>query len=271
MESINFFSQRNKQQIFNKKLSVSLFVGVRQTVYNLMVKHSEYHDFITDVKTELFIYQDCDKELNGKRIGQLSLWEFLKHDYPSSTLDAIEVFAVLTGNKAFVQDINNLFYNNRLPYKLENNEIKVEQQMSIPASLNANMVKLREDIEENIIKKNYQLVVDRLHTYYSYFLQTIISKLNLQCSKDQHGHLVLTSANREIAEYLFKSQLISNFEKDEIIYANGLLDKYNTVRNNASYAHPNSILSNESAEFIVKIFSATLTLLDNCLRKGGIL
>lgn len=133
------------------------------------------------------------------------------------------------------------------------------------------MKKLKEDIENNIIKRNFQLVVDRLHTYYGLYLQEIVDKIKLQSEKDSNNHIVFSKANKKIAEYLYDNKLITEFEKSEIIYANSLLEQYNKVRNNASFAHPNSVISNESAEFIVQIFSATLSLLDSCLKKGGLI
>ncbi len=282
MISVNIFSQRYKLQIYNKTLQVSLYNNIRQTIYNLLDKYNYFYNhrrcYLDDVKEELLIYQDNSKRINGELLADTSLKEFLLNDYPTSSLDAIEVLATILINQEdidwhtnFEHDINNLFYNNRLPYQLATNQIIIENIINVPASISFDMKKLKEDIENNIIKRNFQLVVDRLHTYYGLYLQEIVDKIKLQSEKDSNNHIVFSKANKKIAEYLYDNKLITEFEKSEIIYANSLLEQYNKVRNNASFAHPNSVISNESAEFIVQIFSATLSLLDSCLKKGGLI
>lgn len=281
MRHVNIFSQRNKQQLYQKTLVISLYTNVRQTIYNILNKYNFYYNYarcyLDDVKDELLIYQDKNKSINGFRVDKISLEEFLLNDYPTSSLDAIEVLAtfLLENNEEkyfdFAYDINNLFYNNRLPYKLEDNQIIIENIINVPFGLSSDMEILKEDIDNNIIQRNFQLVVDRLHTYYTLYLQEIVDIIKLQCVKDSNNYIVLSKTNKMLAEYLYDNKMITEFEKKEIIYANSLLEQYNKVRNNASFAHANSIIPNESAEFIVKIFSATLSLLDSCLKKGGII
>ena len=68
--------------------------------------------------------------------------------------------------------------------------------------------------------------------------------------------------NDSIAEFLFSKNVITEFEKKELVMANSLLDSFNSVRNTQTGAHPNPIISNDDAEFVVKIISANMLLLE---------
>ena len=130
MKSINIFSQRYKAALLSKKITVSIYSGIVQTIYNLFEKYNSqnfFSDYINDVMSELRIYQPSNKEINGVSILEVSLRDFMYYGYPSNSLDAIEVFSTLIENNEFVKDINNLFYNNELPYELINNETDITE------------------------------------------------------------------------------------------------------------------------------------------------
>lgn len=265
MKSINIFSQRYKAALLSKKITVSIYSGIVQTIYNLFEKYNSqnfFSDYINDVMSELRIYQPSNKEINGVSILEVSLRDFMYYGYPSNSLDAIEVFSTLIENNEFVKDINNLFYNNELPYELINNEVNIIPQFQVPQSLSNDMKKLKEDIDGHIIKKEYSLIVDRLHTYYGYLLQEFSNKLNLSVKLDANNHIILSASNKAIAEFLFSKNVITEFEKKELVMANSLLDSFNSVRNTQTGAHPNPIISNDDAEFVVKIISANMLLLE---------
>ena len=59
MRHVNIFSQRNKQQLYQKTLVISLYTNVRQTIYNILNKYNFYYNYarcyLDDVKDELLI------------------------------------------------------------------------------------------------------------------------------------------------------------------------------------------------------------------------
>lgn len=59
------------------------------------------------------------------------------------------------------------------------------------------------------------------------------------------------------------SAVQSEFTKTALKSSINLFDKYNAVRNNQSYAHDNAILDDVEAEYVVRIMSATLNLIDS--------
>lgn len=263
--SINLFSQRYKVALCSKKITVSLPYSIIQTIYNLFEKHNSiysYENYIIDVMNELRIYEPDYAQYGGVPISKATLKQFLTGAYPSKSLDAIEVFSTISRSDEFIKDINNLFYNNRLPYELVDNQIIIIPQISIPDSLTDDMSKLKEDIDSHIVKKEYSIVVDRLHTYYGYLLQSISQKLSLEPSVDENDHIILSATNKKIAEYLYEHKAITDFQKQELIVANSLLEKFNVIRNKETGAHPNSIINNDDAEFLVKTISANMLLLE---------
>ena len=268
MKSINIFSQRYKNLILNKKIVVSISSGIRQTIYNLFLKYDRndcMDSYIDMVYNELMIYQPKNKIIKGKNISDIYLEEFLLEDYPSSTLDAIEVFANISKNKEFEKDINNIFYNNKLPYELKNGEIKIINSIEVPSVDNA--VELKKEIDSKIVNKEFTFVVDRLHTYYGYFLIEKCNQFCLSIPYDDKGHIILSKAVKIIDEYLLDKNIISEFEGEALKRMNSLIDKFNSIRNNETYSHPNQIIDNDSAEFVVKIFSASMEFLDKCCKR----
>ncbi len=268
--SINIFSQRNKINIINKKIEISLYTVVRETIYNIFKKYDNdfSYSYIEEVRKELMIYQKRDRLIEGEFVNDMSLYDFLMKDYPSSTLDAIEVFSVMVNDNDFTEDINNVFYNNKLPYTLINNKIEIVDTIKIPNAVTDNMKILKEDIDGHIIKKEYSVILDHLHAYYGLFLKENVTKLNINAEYDENGHIIYSKTNRKIAEFLYNKNIINDFEKQVILEINSLLEKYNNIRNDKSFAHANdNILNNESAEFVVKIISAALDLLDKSIIK----
>ena len=264
-KSFNPFSQRYKSALCSKRITVSFYYGIVQTIYKLLEKHNSprsYEDYIEDVMRELRIYEPDYAQYGGVPVSKVSLKHFLQHSYPSKSLDAIEIFSAIAESDEFEKDINNLFYNNHLPYELVDNQIRIIPQISIPNGLTDDMSKLKEDIDSYIVKKEYSLVVDRLHTYYGYLLQAISKQLSLESSIDENGHIILSATNKRIAEYLHDNNAITDFQKQELIVANSLLEKFNAIRNNETVAHPNSIINNDDAEFLVKTISANMLLLE---------
>ena len=269
MNSINIFSQRNKKLLLAKKIEISIYFGIRESIYKLFLKYASNYNFENDiqmVKDELLIYQSRQKQISGRYVYDMDLKDFLLMDYPSSTLDAIEVFADITKNEEFVKDVNNIFHNNDLPFELVDGRIEIINQIQVPDLASIDAKKLKDDIDCNIVKKEYVLVLDRLHTYYGYFLKEICEKLGVVVPLES-GHINLAKANKNIVEYLIDKKLISEFEGESIKRVNSLLEYYNSIRNDESYAHPNKIIDNDSAEFVVKIFSANMKLLEKCLQK----
>lgn len=55
----------------------------------------------------------------------------------------------------------------------------------------------------------------------------------------------------------------SEFSVSAIKSSISLFDKYNTIRNQQSYAHDNEVLAKMESDYIVRVIAATLTFIDN--------
>ena len=122
---------------------------------------------------------------------------------------------------------------------------------------------LQKDIERNVSANTPELVLDRLHTFATHFFRTISQKhrLSIINGKGENYSLDTTVAN------------LKNFYKDSNYFSSefcvvaiqntiNIFAKFNAIRNNLSFSHPNPILEKTEAEYVVKIISATLMFIE---------
>jgi hypothetical protein len=103
---------------------------------------------------------------------------------------------------------------------------------------------LSENIIDCIEKDQPQVGLDRLHTYLKKFLRTLCEKHGIQTEKTIPINSLLGSYIKELDK---KSLLESEMTKRILKSAISILDTFNKVRNDQSFAHDNKILNyNES-------------------------
>ncbi|MBR0282254.1 MAG: abortive infection family protein [Oscillibacter sp.] len=121
---------------------------------------------------------------------------------------------------------------------------------------------LANDIYNALAKNEPTLVLDRLHTYSTRFLRDICRKHNILIANDKGEHYALQILAGSLAKYYkaigaFQSDFVYQTLKMSI----GTFEKYNSIRNLHSYAHDNNVLNNSEATYVVRIVTATLSLI----------
>ena len=121
---------------------------------------------------------------------------------------------------------------------------------------------LSRDIYDALAKGEPVLVLDRLHTYSTRYLREICSKHNIPIDDGSGNYHPLHSLVGMIAKYykvnnVFQSEFVEQALKMSI----STFEKYNTIRNQQSYAHDNEVLNKIEASYVVRVITATLTLL----------
>lgn len=122
---------------------------------------------------------------------------------------------------------------------------------------------LLEDINSALDRNKPELVLDRLHTFSTKLLRQICIDNEITVTDDKGANLPLHSLagilrKKYEQDGLFQSSFTLTALKNSI----SLFEKYNSVRNNQSYAHDNEVLDALEAEFAVRIMADLLTFID---------
>ncbi len=121
---------------------------------------------------------------------------------------------------------------------------------------------LKQDIQTQMENGKYSLAVDRLHTYSLRFLEEKCIKVGLVPNKDRNGHVMFDDMLTQLSNYYKAKSALSEFAEDAIKNSKILFQKYNSIRNNKSYSHPNEIILNGDARFVIETILAIINYID---------
>jgi hypothetical protein len=139
--------------------------------------------------------------------------------------------------------------------KLEKNSVGEHLDAIKPNSDDKDFHLLSQSIRESIQKNEPQLALDRLHTFTIKFIRGLCDKYGIEYDKDKPLH----SLFGEYIKYLKKDNLIETKMTETILKSSiSLLDTYNNVRNNKTYAHDNEILNYNESMLIFKNISSVI-------------
>lgn len=126
-----------------------------------------------------------------------------------------------------------------------------------------NLKLILEDIEGNLRNNKPELIVDRLHTFCSEYLRKLCKDHGIETKSKSGDELPLHSLAGMLRKWYEENDYFET-EFSGIAFRNSisLFDKFNTVRNDHSAAHPNNLLSKDEAEYAVKVVADTLIFID---------
>lgn len=108
---------------------------------------------------------------------------------------------------------------------------------------------LAKNLREAIEKNQPEAALDRLHTFVFKFMRELCEKKNIQTSRDEPLNSVFGKYNK----YLTSNNLLDSTMTERILKSSiSILDAFNDVRNNKSYAHDNKILNYRESIYIFK-------------------
>lgn len=119
---------------------------------------------------------------------------------------------------------------------------------------------LARTIRESIEKNEPEVALDRLHTYVVKYVRNLCDKHGITYNNNKPLH----SFYGEYVKYLRKNNFIES-EMTERILKNSIsiLDAFNDVRNNRSFAHDNKILNYQESMLIFKTISSTIGFIES--------
>ncbi len=126
---------------------------------------------------------------------------------------------------------------------------------------------LLDDINASLAKNQPALVLDRLHTFSTKFLRQICQQNGIEIADNNGKFYPLHSLAGMLKNYYAnENKFQSEFTITAIQNNIQLFDKYNTIRNDNSYAHDNEILNNIEAEFAIRAMANVLSFIDKIER-----
>lgn len=115
------------------------------------------------------------------------------------------------------------------------------------------------DINEALSRNEPSLVLDRLHTFSVRLMRELCNKEGITILDDKGKQLPLHSLAGMLAKkYKTNNVFQSDFSEQAIKTSISLFDKYNSIRNNQSFAHDNEILNKKEATLAIRIMAATI-------------
>ena len=143
-------------------------------------------------------------------------------------------------------------------YLVSDDDLEVE----LPEEQGETFEILSRDIYDALAKDEPALVLDRLHTYSSKYLRGICAKHGIS-TDDSSGDIYPLHSLAGILTKYYKANNVfqSEFIKQALKMSISSFEKYNKIRNDQSYAHDNDVLNNIESAYVVRIITATLTLI----------
>jgi len=113
----------------------------------------------------------------------------------------------------------------------------------------ADFNKLAKNMMESLEKDEPEVVLDRLHTYIMKMIRSLCTKHGIQFEKDKPLQSLFGEYIKKIkVDGIIESQMTERILKTSI----SILDSFNQVRNDNSYAHDNPILNYAESRLILK-------------------
>lgn len=135
--------------------------------------------------------------------------------------------------------------------------------VQLPETKEETLQTLLEDINISLSRNKPTLVLDRLHTFSTKYLRMICKNNGISVLDDRGNYYPLHSLAGMLKKHLEKvNETKSEFTLLAIQNSISLFDKYNSIRNNQSFAHDNEILENIEAEFVIKNMANVLVFID---------
>ena len=102
------------------------------------------------------------------------------------------------------------------------------------------------DINEKVAKKQFELAIDRLHTFFKGYIEVICEQIKIDI-KDKS----LDALYGELLKYIHDNELFEEgITKDILSSSKKIMKSFDYSRNNKSFAHTNDIMKQNEAEFL---------------------
>jgi len=137
------------------------------------------------------------------------------------------------------------------------------RNIGLPPVDKYDMKLLQRDIDHNIAANTPELVLDRLHTFSTQYIRDVSNKHGISIKNDKGENFSIDTMVVNLKNYYKDSDYFSSeFCIVAIQNSINIFAKFNVIRNNHSFSHPNPILDKIEAEYAVRIVADTLAFID---------
>lgn len=123
---------------------------------------------------------------------------------------------------------------------------------------------LSKSIKESISKNQPEEALDRLHTYLMKFIRNLCNKHEIEFSNEES----LNALFGKYVKFIVANQKIESLMAERILkYSINVLEAFNDIRNNKSFAHDNPILNYEESVLIFNNVTNSLKFIESVEEK----
>lgn len=122
------------------------------------------------------------------------------------------------------------------------------------------------DINEKVAQKQFELAIDRVHTFFKGYIEIICESKGISIHDKS-----LDALYSELLKYIHDNEIIEEgVTKDILSSSKKIMKSFDYARNNRSFAHTNDIMKQNEAEFLcLYIIDLYKFLSKNNLEKGN--
>lgn len=230
--------------------------------YVMNFSNGSFSRFIGDV-INIDVYDGPGYEEYASKANKLrQIWNNEPDNVVGTLIEALLSYfedMKLRGNKLTDYERKKIEEMRLVTARLKGNAPRIE----LPSKKEDSLQTLLEDINNALARNKPGLVLDRLHTFSTKLLRQICVDNGISVIDNKGASLPLHSLAGMLRKKYEQDGLFqSSFTLLAIQNSISLFDKYNSVRNNQSYAHDNEVLGTMEAEFAVRIMADLLTFID---------
>lgn len=136
---------------------------------------------------------------------------------------------------------------------------EIDQFTTIDVLSSSSLQILTDEIKRNLLEGKPELALDRLHTFSTRFFRELCKNYMIAYRKEDGLHTLFKNYREHLeSRGLIESNMTLQLLK---VYTN-VLNAYNQVRNNTSYAHDNPVLNSIESKFICNQMLSILKFVD---------
>ncbi|WP_160691667.1 abortive infection family protein [Clostridium sp. C2-6-12] len=222
--------------------------------YVLDFSNNSFQDFVNS-NVNRDIYNDCYSDMGNSKANRLkSFWKNETNYLVSKLIRALLDYwkEIKEMNDEGLNDKEKRLFQEG--YEIADKLIKNDVKEHIDVILSNDFIDedfelLSKNIRDTIENNEPELALDRLHTYSVKYIRNICDKHGITYNKNEP----LNSCYGKYIKFLKDKELIETEMTETILkFSISLLDKFNYVRNNKSFAHDNSILNYDESMLVFR-------------------
>jgi hypothetical protein len=232
--------------------------------YVLDFSNRTFSEFILD-STNLEVYHDKYQDRGDSKANRLRTFWDKESNYivGKLILDFLEYWRTrkLLSYKGIDKPEQDLFDAcEKIALRLKEDNLIAEIEVIKENVDDRSITLLAKSIRESIAKNEPETALDRLHTYVMKFFRNLCEKHTIAITKEE----TLNAIFGKYVKYIVSCKKVDSLMAEKILkYSISILDAFNDVRNNRSFAHDNNILNYEESVLIFNNITNSLKYIES--------